>query len=196
MPEFAFLRLVERHECPHSLTELSDSRITIAAGMDASDDQQLAKPKSQTLDLIFDLVRAAPDEQLRAADGVDSKIFQGFAAGSVLIGLSSISGVGHGNLTAVFVSAAVAAFLVLAGVAIWALWSRKYRVSIGARQLWDKYWSDDPSEIKHAFVDDIASGYVENEDVLAAKHKALRVTLITLAIEAAAIGAALIVSAL
>jgi hypothetical protein len=123
---------------------------------------------------------------------VDSKIFQAFAASSVLIGLAAVRGAKNGDLELAFVSAGVAAFLVVAGSAIWALWSRRYRLGMGPRQLLDKYWSDDPAGIKHAFVDDIASGYVENEKHIADKHAALRVTLVALMVEAAAIGAALI----
>ena len=151
-----------------------------------------SKLKPETLDLLFELAREAPDGQLRASDAVDSKTFQAFAASSVLIGLAALGGVRHSDLATAFVSVAVAAFLVASVAASWALWSRRYRLSMGPRQLWDAYWSDDPSVIKHAFIDDVASGYVENEKHIADKHKAFRYVLIALIVEAAAIGAALI----
>ncbi len=155
----------------------------------------LSKPKPETLDMLFELAKEAPEGQLRASDAVDSKIFQAFAASSVLIGLAAVHGVESGKLETTFVSIAVAAFLVGAGAATWALWSRRYRVGMGPGQLWEKYWSDDPMEIKHAFVDDIASGYTENEKHIADKHKAFRWALVALIVEAASIGAALIDSA-
>jgi hypothetical protein len=168
-----------------------------------SEDVEQLEP--ETLDLIFELSRTAPDGQLRASDAVDSKIFQAFAAASVLIGLAAIHepsvvgktvhGAKHDNLETAFLALAVAAFLLLAVIAIRALWSRSYRVGMSAAQLWHRYWPDTPETIKHAYVDDIASGYLENEKHLRSKHKALRVVLITLVVEAAAIGAALIVSA-
>jgi hypothetical protein len=162
--------------------------------MNAASDQ-VSTPTPETLDLLFELSKQAPEEQLRASDAVDSKIFQAFAAASVLVGLAAVSGVKHSNVTAAFVSAAVLAFLVVAASAIWALWTRRYRVTIGPQQLWDRYWSDTPDVIKHAFVADVASGYVENEANIREKHKALAVTLLALLMEAAAIGVALIVSA-
>jgi hypothetical protein len=159
-----------------------------------------------TLDLIFELSRRAPDDQLRASDAVDSKTFQAFAAASVLIGLAAIHGpsvlVGaathepkHDRLEIAFLAGAVGAFVLLAVVAIRALWSRPYRVGIGPNQLWQDFWSETPQTIKRALIDDIASGYLENDEHLKSKHRSLRLVLIMLLIEASAIGAALIVSA-
>lgn len=172
---------------------------------DESQSEEAPQLEPETLDLIFELSRAVPDDQLRASDSVDSKTFQAFAAGSVLIGLAAIHepsvigkavhGVKHDNLETAFLAAAVAAFLVLAAVAIRALWSRSYRVPMSPNQLWETFWPDTPQTIKHAFVADIADGYLENDDILKSKHRALRVVLIALVVEAAAIGAALIVSA-
>jgi hypothetical protein len=152
--------------------------------------------KPETLDLLFELARKAPDEQIRASDAVDSKIFQAFAAASVLIGLAAVGGVKHGKVTTAFVSLAVVAFIVVAVAAIWALWSRSYRVGMTPPQLWKKYWDSDALDIKHAYVVDIADGAPANESKLNGKHRALRVTLLALLVEAAAIGAALVVSAL
>jgi hypothetical protein len=160
---------------------------------DTSDrDAELAP---ETLRLMFELAREAPDGQLRAADAVDSKIFQAFAAASVLIGLAAVHGPKRDNLATAFLAAAAAAFLILAVVSVRALWSRRFRVPISPHQLWRRYWSDTPEVIKHAFIADIASGYLANEDHLTAKHRALRWVLSALLVEAGAIGAALIVSA-
>jgi hypothetical protein len=167
----------------------------VLGAMSTSDDQQLARPQPETLDLLFDLVQKSPDEQLRATDAVDSKIFQSFAAASVLIGLATVRGVEHKTWTTVFVSVAVAALLVVAYCAIRALWSRKYRAGMAPPQLWNSYWDESTNDIKHAYVVDIATGHATNEGHIADKHRALRWTLVALLIEAAAIGAALIVSA-
>ena len=149
----------------------------------------------ETLELIFEMSRHSPEDQLRASDAVDSKIFQAFAVASVLIGLAAIHGPKHDNLETGLLAAAVGAFLNTRRRGDPRLWSRAYRVGIGPTQLWQSFWLDTPETIKHAFVDDIASGYVENDGHLASKHRALRFVLIALVIEAGAIGAALIASA-
>jgi hypothetical protein len=180
------------------------SLLRAAGVVDGDEEPQLAP---ETLDLIFELSKRAPEEQLRASDAVDSKTFQAFAAASVLIGLAAIHGpsvlVGaathepkHDRLEVAFLATAVGAFVLLAVVAIRALWSRTYFVGIGPNQLWNVFWPDTPQTIKHAFVDDIASGYLENNKHLKSKHRSLRFVLIMLLIEASAIGAALIVSAI
>ncbi len=153
-----------------------------------------AKPPSNTLDLLFDLVRESPEAQLRASDSVESKIFQSLGAGSLLIGLAALRGQRHDAVVAVFLVIAVAAFIVAAVVAIFGLWTRKFRAAIEPRQLWEKYWLDSADAVKHAFVDDIADGFAHNEQHIAAKHRVLRVVLLAVTVEAAAIGAAVIAS--
>ena len=147
------------------------------------------------MDLLFDLAREGPERQFEASQAVDSKIFQAFAGASILIGLASVGGVRHSNLTAAFVALAVAAFLGVAYFAISALWSRQFRDEIDPRQLWRKYSSDSAYNIKHAFVADVADGFPVNEKHISDKHRALRRTLLLLLVEAAAIGAALVAAA-
>ncbi len=149
-------------------------------------------PKPETLRLLLELARGTPEAQIQANDAVDSKLFQSFAAGSIIIGLVGAGDIEESSLVTVLVSWAVAAFLVLAAAAIWALWSRRYRVPISSQQLWESYWNEEPDSVLHAFLDDLASGYEENERHLTDKHRALRVVLVALLIEAAAIGAVLI----
>jgi hypothetical protein len=164
--------------------------------MNESDDQ-LVQPEPETLDLIFDLVRASPDEQLRATDAVDAKIVQTFTAASVLIGLATIGGVKHHEtLTAALVAIAVSSFLVVAYHSIRALWTRAYRAAISPPQLWNEYWDQGTDVIKHAYVVDIATGHATNERHIKDKHEALRLALVFLLIEAGAIGVALVVSTL
>jgi hypothetical protein len=152
------------------------------------------RPTEETLELLYELTREAPNAQLQASDAVDGKIVQTFAAAGVLIGLAAVQGA-SGDVATGFVALAVLGFLVVAAVGICALRGRQYRVTIGADQLWDKYRSDVPFTIKEAFVRDVAKGYPENEENIRLKHKALRIMLGALLIEAGAIGATLIVAA-
>lgn len=153
------------------------------------------RPAPAALELVFELAREVPAAQLHASDNVDSKIFQSFAAAGVVLGLAASHDAKRDALTTAFNSVAIAAFLFVAVVAVYVLWSRRYRVPIGPDQLWKRYRTDDPYVIKEAFVEDIASGYRTNERHLKAKHKALRFVLISLLLELSAIAATLIVAA-
>jgi hypothetical protein len=92
----------------------------------------------------------------------------------------------------ILVGVAVAAFIWNAGHAINALWSRSYRVPMDTPQLLNSYWYDPAGDLMHAFVDDAAKGYEQNEDHHKDKHGALRHCLVALLVEAAAIGASLV----
>jgi hypothetical protein len=149
------------------------------------------------LKLIFDLTRNEFDSQLKASAEVDTKIFQSFTAACLLIGLATVREATvhvHGRGALVPIIVAVLAFLVNAGLSINALWSRSYRVPISARQLVARYWYDTPDVTMEAFVHDVANGHDENDKHHTDKHRALRRGLVALLIEAAAIGASLIVA--
>jgi hypothetical protein len=155
----------------------------------SSESRSSLDPK--TLDLLFGLTRGAPDSQLRAVDSVDAKIVQTFAAGTVLIGLPALHGAPHHRATAVLFGVAVIAFLGLAYNTVRGLWSRRLRVAIPPDQLWERFWDDPPEAIKHAFVADVATGYLENEAIMRDKWRALGRALVSVGVEAVAIGMAL-----
>ncbi len=150
--------------------------------------------ESDTLDLLFDLTRHAPEAQLRDVESIDAKVVQVFAAGSVLIGLASLRGAHHQTAAGILFAAAVLAFLVVAYHVLSTLWTREFRALISPTQLWRDYWVDPPSAIKHAVLADIASGYAENDRLLQDKRRALRRALIGAGLEAVAIGVALALS--
>src|SRR5581483_2962874 len=140
-----------------------------------------------TLDRLLGLSEGAPDAQLRAADALDSKIVQVFSAGTVLIGLPALRGVPQHRVTVAFFALAVAAFLVLAFYAIRALSTPD--------QLWNRFWDEPPEAIKHAVMADLASGYAENDFRLHEKRRELSRVLVSVGVEAVAIGVALTISA-
>jgi hypothetical protein len=168
----------------------SPSQIDTSSEMNESKE----RPTEQTLDLLYELTRDAPSAQLQASDAVDGKIVQTFAAAGVLIGLAAVHE-NRSDVATAFVALAVLAFFAVAAVGICSLRGRQYRVTVGADQLWTRYRSDVPFTIKEAFVRDVARGYPENEKNIKLKHKALRIMLGALLVEAGAIGATLIVAA-
>jgi hypothetical protein len=145
------------------------------------------EPAPETLDFIFDFVRGAPERQLVAAEALDSKLFQLFAVGGVVIGLAA-TGNGNGGLLA----AAGAAYVALAISALYGLWIRQLRVSRHPDQLWNEFWQESVTDIKHAIIDDVSSGYAENRRHLAAKRWALRFALVAIAAEVIFVASALI----
>jgi hypothetical protein len=150
--------------------------------------------EADTLDLLYDLARRAPDAQLRDVDSIDAKVTQVFAAGSVLIGLAALRGTHHHTTAGILLGVAVAVFLYVAYYALRTLWTREFRVLISPEQLWRDYWADPPESIKHAVVADVATGYPENDRLLQDKRRSLRQALIGVGIEAVAIGVALALS--
>lgn len=152
---------------------------------------------TETLDLLFELVKDSPQADLRAVDAVDGKIVQVFAAAAVLLALPAA-----GNLdsdcwvVALLIGSAVAAFAYLALETIRGLWRREFRTTISPTQLWESYWSDDVATIKEALVADVAAGWPENDRHLRAKRKVLNRVLIALGVEAVMIGATLVASVL
>jgi hypothetical protein len=122
-------------------------------------------PAPETLDFIFDFVRGAPERQLVAAEALDSKLFQLFAIGGVIIGLAAT---GNGN--AGLLVAAGVAYTVLAISALYGLWVRQLRVSRHPDQLWNEFWQECVADIKHAIIDDVSSSYVENRRHLVTKR--------------------------
>jgi hypothetical protein len=70
---------------------------------------------------------------LAAAEALDSKLFQLFAVGGVVIGLAAT---GNGN--AGLLVAASVAYAVLAIASLYGLWVRQLRVSRHSDQLWNE----------------------------------------------------------
>jgi hypothetical protein len=145
------------------------------------------EPAPETLDFIFDFVRGAPERQLAAAEALDSKLFQLFAIGGVVIGLAAT---GNGN--AGLLVAAGVAYTVLAISALYGLWVRQLRVSRHPDQLWNESWQESVADIKHAIIDDVSSSYVENRRHLVTKRWALRFALVATAAEVLLVVSALI----
>jgi hypothetical protein len=112
--------------------------------------------RPETLDFIFDLSHTAPERQLAAAEALDSKLFQLFAVGGVVIGLAAT-----GNGKAGLLLAATVAYVVLAIAAVYGLWVRKLRVSRHPDQLWNEFWQESVADIKVAILADVSSAYAE-----------------------------------
>ncbi|HLM36237.1 MAG TPA: hypothetical protein VK287_00460 [Gaiellaceae bacterium] len=45
-------------------------------------------------------------------------------------------------------------------------------------QLWNEFWQECVADIKHAIIDDVSDGYLENRQHLVTKRWALRLALV------------------
>jgi hypothetical protein len=154
-----------------------------------------SSPPPETLAFIYDWGWGALDRQLAAADALDAKMAQALAAGSILLGLPAASGI-SGGATAAFLGCATAAFLVLAALAVHALWVRRWRAPLSPSQAWREYWADEAEAIRWTIVADTSEAYEENEGLLDSKRRSLRWALSALGAEAVLVGAAAIAAAL
>jgi hypothetical protein len=59
-------------------------------------------------------------------------------------------------------------------------------------QLWNEFWQEGATDIKHAIIDDVSSSYVENRRHLVTKAWALRVAFVATAAEVLLVVSALI----
>ncbi len=146
------------------------------------------KASDETLDLLFDVVRDAPERQLRAQEVLDGKIVQVFAAATVILGLAGISGgVAETDAPSCLILAALGFYAIASGAAGYAIWPRSYRVTRHADVLWREYRDAPPRTIREAMVADAAAAYPHNAGLLRRKLRALSVALAATALEAAAV---------
>lgn len=157
---------------------------------------QEQKIQPDTLDFLFEYTRDAPAKQLLAADRLDGKIVQVFAAASVLLGLAAVRG-GHRTaaVTALLV-VAVVAYLGVVIASVCAVGVRQYKANNHADELWRRFWRDDVRDIKHALVASTSAAYEDNRTTLGRKGFAVQVAILATGVEAMAIGVAMLISTL
>lgn len=149
-------------------------------------------PGPDTLEFIYTHTRGALDGHLSQARGLDGKVAQIFAAATVVIGLAGAS---HDAKApgGVLVAALVFYGLTLLG-AVLGLWPVALRGSDYGKTMWPEHFDQQPEEIEHAIVADIAEASGHNEAMIRAKAWVLMVVLITTGVEAILVGIALTVS--
>jgi phosphoglycerol transferase MdoB-like AlkP superfamily enzyme len=151
-----------------------------------------------TLNFLFDVMRDAPERQIHDQESLDAKMVAVFTAASVVIGLAGISNVKSGGKWYVnaLLIAAVLAYLLTAVFAFFHLRTVKFRRSLQADVLWQEYWNEPVSEIKHALLQDISEAYAFNKGVLHSKGRTILIGLAGAGVEVFLVGAALILSRL
>ena len=160
-------------------------------------EQEMEKlPQEDTLNFVYAHTKDATERQVADIAGLEGKMVQLLAAGSVVIGLAGLSTnrAAYSGSPLFLLFMGVVTYLLLAITAILQLWPRGVRRSIHADILWPNYWDVSPIEIKHALVQDISDAYQENAKLLGYKKIAVVVGLGLIAFEVTAVGTAILIS--
>jgi hypothetical protein len=155
-----------------------------------SDGPQL---RPETIDFLFDHLRESLEKQLATVDGLDGKVFQVFAAGSVLLGLTAVGQ--PERLQPWLLLGALAGYAGVSAAALAAVWPRNWRVIRHADTIWSEFWDLEPRAIKHALLQQVSDGYVANGDQIKAKARWLRLAVVALIAEATFVGVAVVQAA-
>jgi hypothetical protein len=156
----------------------------------------MASINQEATDFIYQHTKDATEAQMRHSRALDSKLVWLFSAASVVIGLVA-SSTSRPPISVWLIAplvGALAAYLIVAGCAVFGLWPRQYRTSAGADTMWPNYYDVDPGKIEHAVVQDIADAYSHNKRQFAGREKALALATGFLAIEVTMISLHLIFS--
>jgi phage shock protein PspC (stress-responsive transcriptional regulator) len=144
-----------------------------------------------TLDLIYEHIKDAPDQQSSDWRDLDSKAVQVLAVASVVMGLAGVSSSQHRALPAtILLFMALAAYVAAAVFAARGVWPRAYEPARFAATLWEDFWQYPPDEVKHGLVEGIAEAYQRNDVALNRKVAAVKVAMLATAAEVVLVVAA------
>ncbi len=154
--------------------------------------------RPETLDFIYEHVRDAPAQQRQTRDSLDTKMVQIFGAASIVIGLVGVSSgeLDGGGMVDALLIAAVTAYVATALITFYGVQVRRFRRSVQADELWNRYWWRKPDEAKHAIVHDVGKAYGHNRGLLRDKARAVRAGVLSAGLEVALVAIALIWSRL
>lgn len=131
-----------------------------------------------TLKLIYEHTRSAPDEQAETLDALIARAAQVFAVASIVMG---VGGVADG-ITGVLIGAMIAYGIVVA-CCLLALWPRVVWKSTHADWLWPNCWHETPDRIRHTLVADIVEVHARNKPLLRQKSYLVFAAIIATAVE-------------
>jgi hypothetical protein len=149
--------------------------------------------RPETVDFLFDHLRESLEAQLASVDVIDGKVFQIFAAGSVLIGLTALGDPEQLNPWLLLVG--LVGYAGVAAAAIGAVLPRSWRVIRHADTIWPEFWDLEPRAIKHALLQQASDGYSINRDQIHSKANWLRLAVGALTVEAVAVGVTVVATA-
>lgn len=155
-------------------------------------------PESETVQLIYEHIKDAPDKQFETVKSLDAKMVQVFTVAGVVIGLAGLAseGSGGGTLTDVLLICALAAFVLTSAFAFYHLWPVTVRLSRHAGTLWEKSGHLASDEVRRQLIGSISDASAYNEGVLEKKSRVQIYALVATSLEVVLVGAAIVVSRL
>lgn len=150
----------------------------------------------ETLSFILDFTKDAPENLIKDAGFLDTKMVNILTAASVVISLGGLSvrGISGGWYIKLLLGIALVAYWCVVAMAIKILKPRDFSHSRHADTLWQEHYGQDLADVKHALVQDISMGYAENKNAVKEKAKHIRYALLGLAIEVGVIIFAIILA--
>jgi hypothetical protein len=149
----------------------------------------------ETLDLIFEHVKDAPEKQLQDVTALDSKYVQVFAGASVILGAVALIDPKHGGTwPTILVAVALGIYLVMAVVSFIHLRTVTLNGSRYGDTLWDDFKDDPPEDVKLGIVLKVKEDYAHNTRLIQGKAKTLNAGLFLTAVEAICVAGAVLAS--
>jgi hypothetical protein len=151
------------------------------------------QPQEETLELAYDLFKDVLNRQMQAVVALDAKAVQTIAAATVAAGVSALGG--QADLCPALMVTALVVYLGVLCASVWALWPRSWALLHGAQSIWDTVWSYTPSEFRHSLIARVCEDAAFNHRLIRSKARAVRVGLITAALEVAVVVVAVVEAA-
>ena len=155
-------------------------------------------PEPETVQLIYEHIKDAPDKQFETVKSLDDKMVKVFTVAGVVIGLAGLSGKGlqGGTLTNTLLVGALIAFIATAACAFYHLWPVNVWLSRHAGTLWNTSRHLTSDEVRQQLISSISKANDHNVELLKKKSTVQTYALVTTSLEVAMTGAAIIASRL
>ena len=155
-------------------------------------------PQPGTVQLIYEHIKDAPQQQFETIKALDDKMIKVFTAAGVVIGLAGLSsqGLRGGVWVNIILVGAVEEFIATAALALYHLRPINIALSRHAGTLWENSSSLTDDQVRRQLIKSIARSNAHNEGVLRRKTRILTYALVTTSLEVILIGAAIIASRL
>lgn len=155
-------------------------------------------PELETVQLIYEHIKDAPQEQFETVKALDDKMIKVFTAAGVVIGLAGLSsqGLKGGVWVNIILLGALVAFIATAALALYHLRPIDIALSRHAGTLWEHSSHLTQDQVRQQLIKSIARSNAHNEAVLRRKTKILTYALVATSLEVVLVGAAIIASRL
>jgi hypothetical protein len=160
--------------------------------------QEPKAPEPETVQLIYEHIKDAPQQQFETIKALDDKMIKVFTAAGVVIGLAGLSsqGLRGGVWVNIILLGAVVAFIATAVLALYHLRPIDIALSRHAGTLWENSRHLTEDQVRRQLIRSISKSNAHNEGVLRRKTKILTYALVSTSLEIILVGAAIIASRL